>query len=54
VTGTSIRMSNIYANYDPLNIDGSGYTVVAVPEPTTAALATGLFGLLGLRRRRRA
>jgi hypothetical protein len=44
--GTSIRVSNIYAEYDPVNFNQ------VVPEPSAALMALGAAGALIWRRRR--
>ena len=46
-TGTSIRVSNFYAEFDP-----AGFTPVVVPEPSSALLVLAAAGTLLLRRRR--
>lgn len=45
--GTTIRMSNIYGEFDP-----AGFTVVAAPEPSSALLGLVFAGGLMMRRRR--
>ena len=51
--GTSIRLSNLYAEFDPAGFTQVVPGAVAVPEPSSMALAALGFGTLALLRRRR-